>query len=224
MLKPLKRHFPPCKRKEYDQGYTRCGCPVWIRGTLRGKRVYASASKYLPEPECRDMEKGRGLALLWEKVGELVRPEAYTAIVPPSPESGEVARNGTVEADRPTVAMAVAAYLKAAKDRGVRGVTLEKKRLVFEKRLLSFCAEKGVRFVSELDLTTTQEWRGTWGVSARVTDKRQKEVIGFFWFCERAGWFLPNYAANLTTGLGKIEVKVTQTAIFEPGEYKAIID
>ena len=224
MLKPLKRHQQPCKRKEYDQGYTRCGCPVWIRGTLRGKRVYASASKYLPEPECRDMESGRNLALLWEKTGELIRPEAYAAIVPPSSLPGELARNGTAEADRPTVVMAVTAYLRAAKDRKLLGVTLDKKRLVFGKRLLSFCAEKGIRFVSELDLTTTQEWRGTWGVSPRVTSKRQKEVIGFFWFCERAGWFPPNYAANLTTGLGKIEVKASQTAIFEPNEYKATID
>jgi integrase/recombinase XerD len=121
------------------------------------------------------------------------------------------------------VDMAVVAYLKAAKDRKLLKVTLEKKSLVFEKRLLPFCAAKGVRFVSELDLTTTQEWRGTWGVSPLVTMKRQKEVIGFFWFCERAG-FPPNYAANLTTGLGRIEVKASQTAIFEPNEYRAIID
>jgi integrase/recombinase XerD len=222
MLKPLKRHYAPCKRKEWDQGYTRCGCPVWIRGTLRGKRVTASASKYLPEPDCRDIERGRDLALLWEKIGELVRPEAYAAIVPPGSSSDEVARNGT--ADQPTVDMAVVAYLKAARDRKLLKVTLEKKSLVFEKRLLPFCAAKGIRFVSELDLTTTQEWRGTWGVSPLVTMKRQKEVIGFFWFCERAGWFPPNYAANLTTGLGRIEVKASQTAIFEPNEYRAIID
>ncbi len=170
------------------------------------------------------MESGRDLALLWEKVGEPVRPEAYAAIVPPSGESGDLERNGTVGADRPTVEVAVAAYLKAAKDRKLLGVTLDKKRLVFDKRLLAFCAEKGIRFVSELTLAAVQEWRGTWGVSPRVTYKRQKEVIGFFWFCERAGWFPPNYAANLTTGLGKIEVKASQTAIFEPNEYKAIID
>jgi integrase/recombinase XerD len=222
MLKPLKRHQKPCKRKEYDQGYTRCGCPVWIRGTLKGKRVTVSASKYLPEPECRDMESGRGLALLWEKTGELVRPDAYASTVPSASDMDGVARFGTVE--KPTVEMAVAAYLKAAKDRRLLKVTLEKKSLVFEKKLLPFCAEKGIRFVDELTLGVVQEWRGTWGVGANVTYKRQKEVIGFIWFCERAGWFPPNYAANLTTGLGKIEVKASQTAIFEPNEYKAIID
>ena len=99
-----------------------------------------------------------------------------------------------------------------------------KKRLVFEKRLLSFCAEKGIRFVEELTLSVAQDWRGTWGVSSGVKEKRQKEVIGFFWFFERAGWFPPNYAANLTTGLGKIEVKASQTGYFLPNEYKAVID
>jgi len=221
MLKPLKRHYAPCKRKEWDQGYTRCGCPVWIRGTLRGKRITVSASKYLPDPDCRDLERGRDLALLWEKTGELVRPEAYAAIVPLS-ESDPLARFGTV--DSPTVDMAVAAYMKAAKDRRLLAVTLEKKSLVFEKRLLSFCAEKGIRYVSELTLAAVQEWRGTWDVAPLVTMKRQCQVIGFFWFCERRGWFSPNYADSITTGLGKIEVKASQTGCFEPDEYKAIID
>jgi hypothetical protein len=113
------------------------------------------------------MESGRGLALLWEKTGELKRPEAYASTVPPASDSDEVARFGTV--DKPTVKMAVATYLKAAKDRRLLEVTLEKKSLVFEKRLLPFCAEKGIRFVEELTLAIVQEWRGTWGVGANVT-------------------------------------------------------
>jgi integrase/recombinase XerD len=221
MLKPLKRHYAPCKRREWDQGYTRCGCPVWIRGTLKRKRVTVSASKYLPEPDCRDLERGRDLAVLWEKTGELVRPEEYAAIAPVS-ESGEVARNGTVE--RPTVETAISAYLKAAKDRGITDATYSKKHLVFGKRLPAFCAEKGIRFLSELDLATLQEWRGTWNVEALTRDKRQREVIGFIWFCERAGWFPRNYASDITKGLGKIQVKATQTGSFLPEEYKALID
>src|ERR1035441_7758212 len=96
MLKPLKRHQKPCKRKEYDQGYTRCVCPVWIRGTLKGKRGTVAVSKYLQEPDCRNMERGRDLALLWEKAGELVRPEAYASTGPAESETDEVARFGTV--------------------------------------------------------------------------------------------------------------------------------
>jgi len=223
MLKPLKRHYAPCKRREWDQGYTRCTCPVWIRGTLHGKRVTVSASKYLPEPDCRDLERGRDLAVLWERTGELVRPEEYAAIVLPASELDSLARFGTV-VERPTVDMAISAYLKAAKDRGISEATHYKKRLVFNKLLRTFCADKGIRFVSELGLAALQEWRGTWGVEALTRDKRQREVIGFLWFCERAGWFERNYATDATKGLGKIQVKARQTGYFMPSEYKALID
>ena len=216
MLKPLKRHYAPCKRSEWDQGYTRCGCPVWIRGTLNGKRVTVSASKYLPEPDCRDLERGRELALLWERTRELIRPEAYAAIVPNLP--------GAEEPQRPTVEMAVCAYMQAAMDRGVSEATLDKKKLVFEKLLRAFCGQKGIRFLHELNLSVLQEWRGTWNVEALCRAKRQGEVIGFVWFCERAGWFPRNYAEEITRGLGKIRVKAVQTGYFMPNEYKAIID
>ena len=190
MLKPLKRHYEPCKRREWDQGYTRCSCPVWIRGTLNGKRVTVSASKYLPEPDCRDLERGRDLAVLWERTGELKRPEEYAPIV-----AAEVARNGTVtepEPPEPTVEAAIAAYLKAAKDLGISEATMYKKRLVFGKLLPAFCAEKGIRFLSELDLAAMQEWRGTWNVGSLTRHKRQCEVIGFFWFCLRRARRCPN--------------------------------
>jgi len=220
MLKPLKRHYAPCKRKEWDQGYTRCGCPVWIRGTLKGKRVTVSASKYLPEPDCRDLERGRDLAVLWERTGELRRPEEYAAIVSP-----EVARNGTVtEPELPTVEAAIVAYMKAACDRGISEATLYKKRLVFDTLLRAFCANKGIRFLNEMDLSQWQEFRSTWKVESLTRRKRQGELIGFFWFCERNGWYDRNYAADTMKGLGKIQVKATQTGYFTPSEYKAIID
>ena len=211
MLKPLKRHYAPCKRSEWDQGYTRCGCPVWIRGTLKGKRVTVSASKYLPEPECRDLERGRDLAVLWERTGEVIRPAEYAAIVPN--------RASEPEPQLPTVEMAVADYMQAAKDHGISEATLYKKHLVFEKLLRTFCGQKGIRFVHELDLQAFQEWRGTWNVEALGRAKRQGEVIGFVWFCERAGWFPRNYASDMTRGLGRIQVKATQTGYFPPDEY-----
>lgn len=213
MLKPLKRHFPPCKRREWDQGYTRCGCPVMIRGTLRGKRVTAAASKYLPEPDCRDLARGRELALLWERTGELCRPDAYAAVAPSAPEP-----------ELPTVDTAIDAYLQSAKDLGISEATFYKKRLVFDNLLRAFCAEKGIRFLKELDLATIQEWRGTWNVRALTRRKRQGQVIGFLWYCERAGWFDRGYAREITTGLGKIQVKAVQTGYFMPHEYTALVD
>jgi integrase/recombinase XerD len=215
MLKPLKRHYSPCKRREWDQGYTKCTCPVWIRGTLNGKRVTQPASKYLPEPDCRDIEGGRELALLWERTGQVARPEEFATV--PN-------RASEPEPERPTVASAVAAFMQHQKDKGISDATLYKKRLVFEKLLQDFCRVKGIRYLSELDLNALREWRGTWNVAALTRAKRQGEVIGFVWFCERSGWYPRNHAADITKGLGKIRVEAQQTGCFAPAEYKAIID
>lgn len=46
----------------------------------------------------------------------------------------------------------------------------------------------------------------------------------FIWFCERAGWFQRNHASDITRGLGKIQVKATQTGYFQPKVYTAVID
>jgi integrase/recombinase XerD len=78
--------------------------------------------------------------------------------------------------------------------------------------------------VSELTLAVVQEWRGTWGVSPLVTYKRQKEVIGFFWFCERAGWLPRKFSSDMAKALGKIQVKTVETGYFMPHEYRSIVD
>jgi integrase len=236
MLKAQKRHQAPCNRSEWDQ--RSCSgkgarCPVLIIGTLAGRRIRQSTAKFLPPDKARDLEAARDLALLWERAGKPVRPEEYS---PP-------ATNEDSEPKRPTVDMAVAAYLADARDRGNSDSTLEKKAAVFERRtakdpknqsgpplqaktasLLWFCQEKGIRFLSELDLNTVREWRSAWKVNALTRYKRQGQILGFFWFCERAGWLPRNYAAEMTKGLGKIQVKAVQTGYFQPAEYTAIID
>jgi integrase/recombinase XerD len=216
MLKAQRRHRPPCKRSEWDQGYTKCVCPIVIRGTLTGKPLTVSTAKFLPPDKARDLEAARNLAILWEKTGTLMRPEEY-AQAPADPAAKP-------EAPIPTVEMAVAAFMADARDRGNSVATVYKKHVVFESALLRFCACKGIRFVSELDLNTVREWRSGWNLESLSRSKRQGQVIGFMWFCERAGWLPRNSASDITRGLGKIQVKATQTGYFQPEEYKAVID
>ena len=90
--------------------------------------------------------------------------------------------------------------------------------------LVRYCDLKGFRFLAELDLNAIRDWRATWNVNSLVRQKRQGQVLGFLWFCERAGWLPRNYASDITRGLGRIQVKATQTGYFQPHEYKAIID
>jgi hypothetical protein len=65
---------------------------------------------------------------------------------------------------RPTIEMAVAAFMADARNRGNGEATQYKKRVVFESGetgLKRFCANKGIRFLAELDLNTIRKWRGT---------------------------------------------------------------
>jgi integrase len=183
-------------------------------GTLNGNRVRLSTAKFLPPEQARDLAAARDLALLWEKVGSPIRPEEYA----PPVTAAEP------EPSRPTVQQAVVAFMADAKDRGNGDATTGKKKLIFEKLLMRFCAEKGIRFLSELELPALREWRNTWKVESLSRYKRQGQVIGWLWFCERAGWFPRNYAEDMTKGLGKIHVKPRETGYFKPDEYQKILD
>src|ERR1700722_1912260 len=238
MLNVQRRHRPPCTREEWD--LRSCAgkgakCPILIRGTLNGSRVQLSTAKFLPPEQARDLEAARALALEWERTGVPARPSEYVQAKPPSPVAPEDSSSVTVE-------RAVAAFMADSRDRGNSDATLQKKATVFERRtardpknrealipspatsLLRHCDQKGIRFLSELDLNTIRDWRSDWKVNSLVRQKRQGQVIGFFWFCERAGWLPRNYASDITRGLGRIQVKVTQTGYFQPDEYKTVID
>ena len=233
-----RRHQAPCTRPEWDQ--RACAgkgakCPVLIIGTLNGSRVRLSTAKFLPPEKARDLEAARALALEWERTGVVARPAEYAPISAPPPDVPDDSSGVTVE-------RAVAAFMADSRDRGNSDSTLQKKATIFERRtardpknreglvpsrgtsLLRFCDQKGIRFLEELDLNTVRDWRATWKVNSLVRHKRQGQVIGFLWFCERAGWLPRNYASDITRGLGRIQVKVTQTGYFQPNEYKAVID
>src|ERR1035438_1908753 len=143
MLTAPRRPHPPCKRPMWDKGYTKCTCPITICGTLNGKFLTVSTWKFLPPDKARDLEAARDLALLWERVGTPVRPEAYAPISEPTVAT---------EPEPPSVEMAVSEFMSDGRTRGNSEATLSKKRVGFEKNLVGFCAEKGIRFLSELYL------------------------------------------------------------------------
>ena len=238
MLNVQRRHQAPCTRPEWDQ--RSCAgkgakCPILIIGTVNGSRVRLSTARFLPAEKARDLEAARALALEWERTGVVGRPAEYAPIPAPLASLPEDSSAITVE-------RAVAAFMADSRDRGNSAATLQKKATIFERRtardpknpeglipsqamsLLRFCDQKGIRFLEELDLNTVRDWRATWKVNTLVRQKRQGQVIGFFWFCERAGWLSRNYASDITRGLGRIQVKVTQTGYFQPHEYRAVID
>jgi hypothetical protein len=124
MLKAQRRHRPPCKKAERDQGYTKCACPIVIRGTLGSKPISLSTARYLPPQESRNLEAARNLAILWEQTGVPVRPERCAPVSTPAEEPESP----------PTVTMAVAAFMAEARDRGNSEATMYEKHVVTNRR------------------------------------------------------------------------------------------
>ncbi len=216
MLHAQRRHRAPCKRVQWDAGYTKCRCPLVIRGTLNGKPISVSTKRYLPREQQRDLEAARTLAQLWEKRGAVVAWDAVAQDMSLAPDPAPPAI--------PTIEMAVRVYLAQARDVGNQDAQLGKKKLWIGRRLTAFAASKGVRFLQEIDLNFVKEWRSTWTVGDRVRWNTQKMMLGFLWDCERSGWFPPNFAAGMTKGLGRIKVTKTETGYFPPDEYQRILD
>lgn len=142
----------------------------------------------------------------WEKAEELSRQWEVAA----SPQKIEPIR---IEA-------AVEAYLADAKARELREATLYKLKGIFQKQFLAWAKDNGLRFLKEIDLRLLREFRATWTGGALAKKKKQERLIGFFWFCIRAGWL----TTNPTQGLGRIAVDATPTDYFLKEEFDKIID
>lgn len=220
MLTVQRRHRKPCKRSTWDAGYTKCTCPIVIRGMLNGKRVSTSTLKYLPKKDQRNIEKATALAQLWDRSGAVVFPDdTWQAPVT------QIAAGGS--SGQMTIAAAVDAFINHGEDTGNGDAVLYKKKNVFregKQSLLVFANDKGMRFVSEINFPMLREWRSTWLVEALSRHKRQCSAIGFLWFCERNGWLPQNFAHQLTRALGKIKVPKRQTGYFPAEDYKKIVD
>ena len=58
----------------FDKGYTKCSCPIVIRGTLKGKFVSLSTARYLPPDHARSLEAARDFSVILD-VPAKVRPD-----------------------------------------------------------------------------------------------------------------------------------------------------
>lgn len=141
-------------------------------------------------------------------------------------EKAEEVKRRWEEAESPrkaepvSIKAAVEAYLADAKARELREATLWKLETIFRKQFLGWTEAKGLRLLKELNLALLREFRGTWKDGALAKKKKQERIIGFFWFCIRAGWL----RSNPTTGLGKIAVDQAPTDYFPKQEFDKILD
>jgi integrase/recombinase XerD len=183
-----------CSSKDSKQCVNkRRPCPIWIRGTT-------DAGAYIREPlKLRD----------WTRAEDVRREMELTGKQPKSVSSGD--GRTTIEAWRDK-------FVRNARTENISEETLRKYSLLF-KQLLTFAQNKGIRFVTELDLPMLQDFRSTWKDKSLSKSKKQERLRSICKFALGHKWINENPALLL----GKIKVERTQQIPFDDDEMAAIL-
>jgi integrase/recombinase XerD len=96
----------------------------------------------------------------------------------------------------PSIEQACDKYLEDGKARGLQEPTLYKFRLLF-KQLKEFAADKGLVFVSDLDVDEVRQFRASWPNKNFAARKKLENLRAFFRFCNVSGWIATNPAIAL---------------------------
>ncbi|MGA9999232.1 MAG: tyrosine-type recombinase/integrase [Candidatus Acidiferrales bacterium] len=191
-----RRHNPQkCSSRDSQHcANKRRPCPIWVRGSKPDGTYIREPLKY------RD----------WTKAQDALREMEVTGKLPKVTPSAEDNRT-TIEKWRDR-------FLENARTENISEETLRKYRLLF-KQLLTFAQNKGIRFVTELDLPTLQDFRTTWKDKPLSKSKKQERLRSVFKFAAAHKWIEENPAIQL----GRIKVERTQQIPFSADEMEAIL-
>lgn len=92
-----------------------------------------------------------------------------------------------------TITDATEGFVKDAKARGLRPPSIYKYELLF-KQLKAFGEARGLRYISECDLDTLRQFRGTWTNKNYSARKKLEALRTFFRFAQDSGWVKTNPA------------------------------
>src|SRR5205809_1599934 len=160
-----RRHSSDCPHKAKGRRWTRCGCAIWVQGSLGGEYVRQSLN-----------------LTVWGAAQDRIR--GWEA-------SGQV---GVVRQDVPTIREAVEKHLEDADGRNLKPESVKKIRDIIERRFLGYCSREGFRVLKQLDVDAVRGFRNELvkDYSANSARKRLEYVRAFFRFCQDSGWITAN--------------------------------
>jgi integrase/recombinase XerD len=166
MLTIYRRHVSACPHT--SRNYKKCGCPLWVQGTLSGASVRQSL----------DLTS-------WDAAQRLIR------------EWDATGRVGHVRGSVPTIAEAVQKFLEDARARNLSTASMSKYSLLLEKRLIPWASSAGYRLLRQLDVPECRDFRGSWPDAPLSASKKLERLRTFFKFCMESGWIEKNPAKRL---------------------------
>jgi integrase len=191
-LKMFRIHTAACQKRNqvsrWDRTYKKCRCPIHVEGTLRIDGFVRACTKETI------WDRGKAIADNWEERGTVNAPP------PPDPAADPAAGQVSVDSAR---AEFVEHYVKANRLAAATG----RKYATILKQLGAFCAEKGIRFVSELKLGELQNFQATWATGARAGAKKLENLRCFIQFCVDQEWLPENPCRKMHARTPRVDQK-----------------
>ena len=167
----------------------RRGCPIWVCGTKPDGTYVRESLK------TRDWTHAQKVVRVWEEQGQ--KPKAPSGLV-------------RIEDFKTR-------FIDNMKMEGKGHETIRKYEQLF-KQMIAFAFDKGIRFISEFDLTLLEEFRSTWSDGDLSRQKKQERLRTVFKYARTRRVIDSNPASDL----GKIVVKPKQVVPFNDAEISAI--
>src|SRR5215469_580783 len=167
MLTIYRRHLKGCEHRAEGRKYRRCRCPIWIDGFAGRQEIRKSLGRGVTWAEAEAM------LLAWPKDGS------------------------RVGADGPVgIARACDDFLEDALARSLKEKTVYKYRLLFGQ-LKAFAAERGLRFLKELDTAALRKFRASWKDGNLAALKKLERLRTFLKFARDNEWITTNPAKKI---------------------------
>jgi integrase/recombinase XerD len=170
--------------------YRRCSCPISVRGTLGNQFIRQGLDQ-------TSWEAATAVIAAWTKAGQ-IRPPDVT---------------------QKPITDAVAAFLADAESRGLGTDTINKYRLLLERRLVPWCTANHYLTLPAITLDALTTFRATWVGGALAKSKTQERLKAFFRWCVARHWITDNPAV----GLSSFRVKHEPTLPFTEEEVARIL-
>jgi integrase len=173
-----------------SERYRRCSCPIYVEGTLAAESIRKSL-------DLTSWEAASDLVAKWNASGQI----------------------GVVRVEIPPVKEAVSKFFEDATARGLKAPTLQKLRILLEKRLIPWCEDRGYRHLKQLDVDALRQFRATWPDAPISAHKNLERLRSFFRFCHQAEWVKSNHVL----GVKPPKVTPNPTLPFTREEIKRIL-
>jgi integrase/recombinase XerD len=167
MLTIYRRHLKHCEHRPQGRTYDRCKCPIWIDGTLSGKRMLKTLNT-------RDWKKALGISRDLELDEHEVKSE-----------------NGPI-----SLVIATDEFVADAKARELNERTIYKYKFLFEQ-LRAFGETEGIRYLNQIDVRLLRKFRATWKDRNLAALKKLERLRAFYRFAVSNKWAENNVAKEV---------------------------